>query len=797
MALNFPAAPTSGATHNAANGLQYTYDGVKWTSQGAYATGLKDIVKLDSIASQFNGSLTSFNLTSNSVAVNPLSAESLTISLGGVIQEPQTAYTINTSAGTITFASAPATGTSFYGVLQSRLPLSAASVTLGDDTVTVGKLATGAVVETKLATGAVVETKLATGAVTNAKVNSAAAISATKLSFTQAGTGAVARTVDSKLEDVISVKDFGAVGNGTTDDTTAFTNAITAATNQTVYVPKGTYKITDTLTLNNTNLVGQGIDCIIEGNISTNTKPIIICGRTSTISDLQIRFNSANITGTEAVNQRVLIKTDDSTDPPFMLQRGGGVRNCLLTTCGTAISDGGLGVFSASFEDLEITNFSFRGIDFRATNRTGNYYKNIYIVSEGINGKQGATFTANPDSGFYLSGEESECSIHQLNVEHTRFKNSAIHLENVRALSASSIHIEGVDLTTADKAYIFVTNSSGVINSLSAYYTRISSNGTSVLKVGKKKTDDAGSQLDPEVHDYLQINVFNMKGISRADGTIYPNTLNTTTGKQYLDTFRGLDHHDAATDGAVGSNNDVTSRFQFISRDSSDVVSSDKFLVNILDYVFNTLDSSDSGIYTSFPFNSTDIRLSSKGSFIASGLNPNSNLLTGLSQVAANKLGISINDSVKFEVDSSGNIDVPSTSKIRFGDNDGTFPDMQIYHDGGHGVLEEIGDGNLRIKTNGPEIEIRSGDDYFSRMFTGGGILFYHNNDPKLDITGTGITVTGSVTTNDINMSNLDATPNEVDNTKGSWTIQEGSDDLFLINRMSGKKYKFNLTEIN
>ena len=56
----------------------------------------------------------------------------------------------------------------------------------------------------------------------------------------------------------------------------------------------------------------------------------------------------------------------------------------------------------------------------------------------------------------------------------------------------------------------------------------------------------------------------------------------------------------------------------------------------------------------------------------------------------------------------------------------------------------------------------------------------------------------GSLNTGDIHMNNLDATSgNEVDGTKGSWSLQEGADDLFLINRVSGKKYKFNLTEIS
>jgi hypothetical protein len=37
---------------------------------------------------------------------------------------------------------------------------------------------------------------------------------------------------------------------------------------------------------------------------------------------------------------------------------------------------------------------------------------------------------------------------------------------------------------------------------------------------------------------------------------------------------------------------------------------------------------------------------------------------------------------------------------------------------------------------------------------------------------------------------------NYVDGTRGSWLIQEGENDLFIINQISCKKYKFNLTEI-
>lgn len=81
--------------------------------------------------------------------------------------------------------------------------------------------------------------------------SSATVSSATLINFLQAGTGAVSRTVASKFQDWISVKDFGAVGNNSHDDTVAIQAAIDSlsAAGGTVYFPKGTYKITAAITL--------------------------------------------------------------------------------------------------------------------------------------------------------------------------------------------------------------------------------------------------------------------------------------------------------------------------------------------------------------------------------------------------------------------------------------------------------------------------------------------------------------------------------------------------------------------
>ena len=74
-----------------------------------------------------------------------------------------------------------------------------------------------------------------------------------------------------------------------------------------------------------------------------------------------------------------------------------------------------------------------------------------------------------------------------------------------------------------------------------------------------------------------------------------------------------------------------------------------------------------------------------------------------------------------------------------------------------------------------------------------GHFLPYANN--SYDI-GSSTNKVRNIYTNDLHLSNEGST-NSVDNTWGDYTIQEGESDLFLINNRSGKKYKFNLTEVS
>ena len=88
--------------------------------------------------------------------------------------------------------------------------------------------------------------------------------SSNQISFLQSGTGAVLRTMQDKARESVSVKDFGAVGDGVTDDTAAFNAAIDkigANGGGELKVPAGVYKITSKIyrTVSNITIIGDGM----------------------------------------------------------------------------------------------------------------------------------------------------------------------------------------------------------------------------------------------------------------------------------------------------------------------------------------------------------------------------------------------------------------------------------------------------------------------------------------------------------------------------------------------------------
>ena len=79
------------------------------------------------------------------------------------------------------------------------------------------------------------------------------------------------------------------------------------------------------------------------------------------------------------------------------------------------------------------------------------------------------------------------------------------------------------------------------------------------------------------------------------------------------------------------------------------------------------------------------------------------------------------------------------------------------------------------------------------------GDIVCHNITPELNNNynlGSDSTRFANIYSADLQLSNKNSTPNSVDGTFGDWTLQEGENDIFMINNMTGKKYKIALTPV-
>jgi hypothetical protein len=126
---------------------------------------------------------------------------------------------------------------------------------------------------------------------------------ADSITYTQGATGSQQRTVENKLQEFVSVKDFGAVGDGVTDDTAAIQAAIDACEvlKKPIFFPVGTYIITSGLTVQQkeVHVIGEGSEStILDFNVSSGVA--LDCGYSGggtfwgwTIRDIQLKGNAS------------------------------------------------------------------------------------------------------------------------------------------------------------------------------------------------------------------------------------------------------------------------------------------------------------------------------------------------------------------------------------------------------------------------------------------------------------------------------------------------------------------------
>jgi len=166
--------------------------------------------------------------------------------------------------------------------------------------------------------------------------------------------------------------------------------------------------------------------------------------------------------------------------------------------------------------------------------------------------------------------------------------------------------------------------------------------------------------------------------------------------------------------------------------------------------------------------------------------------LSGLESLRLGSVGGLIGASVN-EFSTDGTLAQNSNSKVPTQNAVKTYVDGQIASLNADKIVE----GDTSVET------IDSGSD--------GNIQFKINAQMKLQVDSGGNTIPGADNASNLGSStkrwkNIYAADmhysnkgdkNSVDGTWGSYTIQEGENDLFLLNNRNGKKYKFNLTEVN
>lgn len=140
---------------------------------------------------------------------------------------------------------------------------------------------------TGLNVGDVVEFNTASPVATNI-------INAANVQYNPAGSQAVTTNVQAKLREMVSVKDFGAAGDGVTDDTTAIQNAISAALHKTLFFPTGQYLVSSSIALNTyVSLQGEGPLVFTASTYSSGS--VLVKSATMTAPLLAITADEANV----------------------------------------------------------------------------------------------------------------------------------------------------------------------------------------------------------------------------------------------------------------------------------------------------------------------------------------------------------------------------------------------------------------------------------------------------------------------------------------------------------------------
>jgi hypothetical protein len=310
-----------------------------------------------------------------------------------------------------------------------------------------------------------------------------------RTAFTQTGTGAVARTVDAKLKDSVSVKDFGAVGNGSTDDYAAIVAAaaVAEASGYCLRFPVGTYAhatplVFDTSSRMNCQIYDSGAMLKYTGSATTNAVTFGGAGWDYyTVDNLTVDGNNLATNGILA---------------------SGLVRSSFRNTWVKNVS--GSSLLCAACIQVEFNNFNVVGnntaptygmhFGARATtnsstvtiinpNIEGTATAGIYIQNSQAITIYGGTSEGNAGAGILIADTGQSNKFIGMDLE----SNGTFDVD----ISGSQTHIDGGFLQSANSVKIRSGASGNTISNAASFQ------GTIVLDAGSRNTSIDTIRLDP------------------------------------------------------------------------------------------------------------------------------------------------------------------------------------------------------------------------------------------------------------------------------------------------------------
>ncbi len=162
------------------------------------------------------------------------------------------------------------------------------------------------------------------------------------------------------------------------------------------------------------------------------------------------------------------------------------------------------------------------------------------------------------------------------------------------------------------------------------------------------------------------------------------------------------------------------------------------------------------------------------------------------------------NGELRFQSGSDNRLIIKSTGLVGIGTDDpfgqlqvkaGTDANFSFSIGGGEAsfeILNDAGSANVPLNVRASEYKIKIQGTEKVRIDSDGHVTPGGDNTQDL---GSASKRWRNIYTGDLQLSN-EGSSNEIDGTWGNYTIQEGEEELFLINRRSGKKFKFVLEEV-